>query len=216
MDSTTPSPIKPGRKHKHGQVLVVGSGDCGQLGLGNSIFSASKPKLLSYFNDKSIYNVFAGGLHNIALSTSGSLYSWGCNDLFALGRSKSKPEDEPLPVEGLDNIVIVQVACGDSISCALDDKGYVYNWGTFRNNSGVFGVLDGKSDPESGDQAMVIPARVMQLKNIIKIAAGSNHLVALSSDGKVYTWGTGEQGIYFLMQVNWEEKLFQDIHIKHR
>jgi len=31
------------------------------------------------------------------------------------------------------------------------------------------------------------------LKNITKIAAGCNHILALSSDGKVYTWGFGEQ-----------------------
>jgi alpha-tubulin suppressor-like RCC1 family protein len=39
---------------------------------------------------------------------------------------------EPGPVEGLDGVKIVKLACGDSISLALSDDGKVYSWGSFR------------------------------------------------------------------------------------
>jgi len=52
------------------------------------------------------------------------------NDQRTLGRSGD--EYTPLPVEGLDDIKIVKVACSDSLTVALTDDGHVYTWGTFR------------------------------------------------------------------------------------
>ena len=84
-----------------------------------------RPTPLKYFNDKNIIDVIAGGMHNIALSIDGKLYSWGCNDEGVLGRdtSEENSEFEPAPVESMQNLTIVQVVCGDSISAALTDDG---------------------------------------------------------------------------------------------
>lgn len=56
-----------------GQVFVVGSGDCGQLGLGPDIFEKERPGKIEYFDDKNIVALFAGGMHNIALSSDGKV-----------------------------------------------------------------------------------------------------------------------------------------------
>ena len=63
------------------------------------------------------------------------MYSWGCNDDGALGRKTRKhTEDEMVPgaVEGLEEIKVVRIAAGDSVSVALSESGNVYAWGTFR------------------------------------------------------------------------------------
>jgi regulator of chromosome condensation len=39
---------------------------------------------------------------------------------------------EPALIEGLDDVNIVKLACGDSISIALSSDGKVYSWGSFR------------------------------------------------------------------------------------
>jgi regulator of chromosome condensation len=104
-----------------GDVFVVGSGDCAQLGLGPDIFEKERPAKLSYFDELEIVAIFAGGLHTLVLSKAGKLYSWGCNDQKALGRSGE--ETEPGPVEELDHVYIVDAACGDSISVALSNTG---------------------------------------------------------------------------------------------
>lgn len=49
------------------------------------------------------------------------VYSWGCNDQKALGRSGE--ETEPAPVDGLEDIFIVAITCGDSCSVALSKDG---------------------------------------------------------------------------------------------
>jgi regulator of chromosome condensation len=56
-----------------GDVFVVGSGDCGQLGLGQDVLEKERPALLQYFKDKDIVAIKAGGLHNMALSRSGKV-----------------------------------------------------------------------------------------------------------------------------------------------
>ncbi|KAI8912825.1 regulator of chromosome condensation 1/beta-lactamase-inhibitor protein II [Gorgonomyces haynaldii] len=167
-----------------GDVFVVGSGDCGQLGLGQDVLEKEKPALLSYFSDKNIVGIFAGGLHNICLSQDGKLYSWGCNDQRALGRSGE--ETEPGPVEGLDGVKVVDVCCGDSQTFCLTEDGQVYGWGTFRDKTGIFGFAPGVKQQNT-------PALIPQLKNIVHISCGTNHAVAISADGKIYTWGVGEQ-----------------------
>lgn len=57
---------------------MVGSGDCGQLGMGPDVVERERFGRLSYFNDKNICHVSAGGLHNMALSTSGKVTN-SCN-----------------------------------------------------------------------------------------------------------------------------------------
>lgn len=56
-----------------GDVFVVGSGDCGQLGLGPDVFEKERPGKLDYFADKDIVTVVAGGMHNIAQSKTGKV-----------------------------------------------------------------------------------------------------------------------------------------------
>lgn len=120
-----------------GQVFVVGSGDCGQLGLGTDVLERESPALLRFFDQLDIVGVYAGGMHNVALSLHGSVYSWGCNDHHALGRAGE--ETQPLQIVALKNHVVVRVACGDSVSCFLTAQGCVYACGTFRNAAGILG-----------------------------------------------------------------------------
>lgn len=52
-----------------GQVLVLGQGDVGQLGLGETITERKKPALLSL--PEQILQVAAGGMHTVCLSSTG-------------------------------------------------------------------------------------------------------------------------------------------------
>ncbi|KAJ3313395.1 Regulator of chromosome condensation [Blyttiomyces sp. JEL0837] len=151
-----------------GEVFVVGSGDCGQLGLGPDVTSKGRPARLDYFAEKEIVDVKAGGLHNLALSRAGE-------------------ETLPLKVEGLEGHKIVAIIAGDSCSAALTDEGSVFVWGTFRNKNGIFGF---RPDIDIQPRPYLIP----ELKNIISLRAGANHIIAKNREGKVFTFGSGEQG----------------------
>ncbi|KAF9187561.1 hypothetical protein BGZ51_001210 [Haplosporangium sp. Z 767] len=167
-----------------GKVYTFGTGDCAQLGLGESVLSRKKPANLAVLNDKKIVDIAAGGLHNMALTQDGKLWSWGVNDQRTLGRSGD--EFTALPVEGLDDVKIVKVGCSDSLTVALTDDGHVYTWGTFRSAEGILGHSKEKEVQE-------LPTIVPNLQRIVDIATGTDHVLALASSGHVYSWGNGQQ-----------------------
>ncbi|KAF9112001.1 hypothetical protein BGX27_004150 [Mortierella sp. AM989] len=174
----------PGRESTPGRVYVFGTGDCAQLGLGEDVLSRKKPTNLAALNDEQIVDIAAGGMHNMALTAEGKLWSWGVNDQRTLGRSGD--EYTPLPVEGLDHVKIVKVACSDSLTVALTEGGHVYTWGTFRSAEGILGHSKEKEVQE-------LPTVVEGLKDIVDIATGTDHVLALDARGMVYSWGNGQQ-----------------------
>ncbi|KAG0049642.1 hypothetical protein BGZ83_005539, partial [Gryganskiella cystojenkinii] len=143
-----------------------------------------RPANVATLNDHHIVDIAAGGLHNMALTASGKLWSWGVNDQKTLGRSGD--EFTPLPVEGLDDVRIVKVACSDSLTVALSEEGDVYTWGTFRSAEGILGH---SKDKEVQD----LPTKVNHLANVVDIATGTDHVLALDHTGAIFSWGNGQQ-----------------------
>ena len=97
-------------------IAVVGSGDCGQLGFGPDLLEAEKPKRCPFFEGKRIVSVACGGMHTAAVGVDGLVWTWGCNDDGALGRTGD--EDVPQLVTGgaLAAARVSAVSCGDSVS----------------------------------------------------------------------------------------------------
>lgn len=224
------------------KVFVFGSGDCGQLGLGEDVDCCRKPRQHSFFDKLSVVSLAAGGLHSLALAVSGShlsssqtvVYSWGCNDEKALGHDA--PEFSVGTVDFVSLLEaeehVTQVTAGDSISAVLTNRGRVFTWGAFRDSKGLLGhnfpsqhrrstvllrkgaistasvgsvkssqstVATGPHPSSDKDQAVFMQSRPIFLEalssfHIVQIAAGSNHLLALASDGSLFAWGAGEQG----------------------
>uniref|UniRef100_A0A8D0GZU0 Regulator of chromosome condensation 1 n=1 Tax=Sphenodon punctatus TaxID=8508 RepID=A0A8D0GZU0_SPHPU len=168
-----------------GLVLALGQGEVGQLGLGPDVMERKRPALVQL--PEKIIQAEAGGVHTVCLSVTGKIYTFGCNDEGALGRDTSAEGSEANPglVDLQENVV--QVSAGDSHTAALTDDGHVFIWGTFRDNSGVIGLLA----PMKGS---TVPVQLQLDGPIIKIASGSDHLVMLSAEGDLYTCGCGEQG----------------------
>ncbi|KAF9586185.1 hypothetical protein BGW38_008810 [Lunasporangiospora selenospora] len=167
-----------------GKVYVFGTGDCAQLGLGEDITLRKKPANVAVLNDQNIVDISAGGLHNMALTSEGKLWSWGVNDQKTLARSGD--EYVPLPVEGLEDVKVVKVACSDSMTVALTEEGQVYTWGTFRSAEGILGHSKSAEVQEA-------PSIVSGLEKVVDIATGTDHVLALTSSGRVYSWGNGQQ-----------------------
>ncbi|XP_029929263.1 regulator of chromosome condensation [Myripristis murdjan] len=164
-----------------GQVLVLGQGDVGQLGLGEDIIERKKPALVTL--PEGIVQVIAGGMHTVCLSDTGSVYTFGCNDEGALGRDGSEMVPEKVVLEEK----VVQVSAGDSHTAALTEDGTVYLWGSFRDNNGVIGLLEPM-------KKCAFPVKVPMREPVVKIVSGNDHLVMVTVEGNLFTSGCGEQG----------------------
>ncbi|XP_065346571.1 RCC1 and BTB domain-containing protein 2-like [Cloeon dipterum] len=116
------------------------------------------------------------------------VFSFGRNQYRQLGLGHN--EDQTLPVK-LDfpsaEGVVIAIACLFFSSVALLDSGEVFAWGI-----NVHGILGQSANVEEQN----IPRKVPGLEGITitRIVCGANHVLALSSDGKVYSWGWNEYG----------------------
>ena len=162
----------------------MGTGDTGQLGLGEDIMERKRPALVSGVKGK-VVAVAAGGMFTLCLTTDGIVWSFGCPDEGALGRPIEEEEDsmEPGIVSLPAGVKIVQITAGDSHSVALDDKGKVYYWGTFRDSSGPFGL----SADDLTNTICKQPLPLAHHLNIKKIASGKKgYFISQGFPGKPY------------------------------
>ncbi|XP_049440806.1 regulator of chromosome condensation [Epinephelus fuscoguttatus] len=167
-----------------GQVLVLGQGEVGQLGLGEDIFERKKPALVSL--PEKIVQVMAGGMHTVCLSETGHVYTFGCNDEGALGRATTE-EGSVVPGKVTLEEKVVQVSAGDSHTAALTEDGKVYMWGTFRDSNGGIGLLEPMMNS-------TLPIKVPVTEPVVKIASGNDHIVMVTLEGNLYTSGNAQQG----------------------
>lgn len=89
-----------------------------------------RPATIPEYQD--IVAVAAGGMHNVCLTKTGEVLTFGCNDEGALGRDTSKEGSETVPGTVELPGKAIQVTAGDSHSAVLLEDGRVFAWGSFR------------------------------------------------------------------------------------
>ena len=190
------------------ELLVHGSGECDQLGLGEGVLERKKPTLVKSLSDKRIVSVAVGSLHNLALTADGVVYSWGCNDDGALGRSGD--ENVPIPITALEGVPIRKVSVGDCHSAFLDFSGRLWICGTYKDSSGHLGFPDYAKGIGHIHHKQVEPVIVQGLPprtRVEDVVCGANHTVIIlsSTDARrrssvsrssyrVMSWGNDEFG----------------------
>jgi alpha-tubulin suppressor-like RCC1 family protein len=182
-----------------GHVLSWGANEFRQLGIASSQNANLPAQVLGPENAsrlEGVVAVAAGGMgqfgqrsHSLALRSDGTVVSWGDNSFGQLGTGSAGSAKRPVPVSGATTIVAI--AAGGIHSLALKANGTVLSWGG--NTFGQLGVpFDGACFDLS--RRRTTPVLVSGLTNIVAIAAGGTHSLALRADGKVFAWGAGSDG----------------------
>ncbi|KAL5995732.1 hypothetical protein ACLOJK_025801 [Asimina triloba] len=111
--------------------------------------------------------IAVGAFHNLALVEDGMLWAWGNNEYGQLGTGDTQPRSQPIPVQGLSGLTLVDIAAGGWHSTALTDDGEVYAWG--RGEHGRLGFGDDKS-------SKMVPQRVQLLvgEDIVQFGRGDH------------------------------------------
>jgi alpha-tubulin suppressor-like RCC1 family protein/putative cell wall-binding protein len=139
------------------------------------------------------------------LDSSGHVWAWGGGDHGQLGNGMTGTQlnhsTDPIhssnvPVEVLNLSNIVSIATGGNNCYALDSNGHVWAWGD--GSSGELGNGTKGTQLNLGQYPIygsTVPVQVLNLTDIVSIAASQITGYALDSSGHVWAWGGGQFGI---------------------
>ncbi len=132
-----------------------------------------------------------GGYHALAVDTEGMGWAWGVNGDSQLGNTKTTDSLLPLHIATIGAAddgqvsLINSVSAGGFHSLALLNSKRVYSWGL-----NTYGELGDNTTTTRTSPILVKDAPgTGYLENIVQIAAGEYHSLALDSSGYVWAWG---------------------------
>ena len=162
------------------KIAVWGASTPGIAGRLDAIALAT-PQAIAGIDD--IVSVSAGEFIFAAIDTLGRVYSWGLNSEGALGRVSPLFNAGPGLVSGLP--AVRQLVLGRGYMLALTRSNRLYAWGS--NGAGQLGLghLSSVALPQRESLSQV---------RFDSIAAGATHSLGVSSEGKVYAWGSNQHG----------------------
>ncbi|MDH4476045.1 MAG: hypothetical protein QE274_06190 [Verrucomicrobiaceae bacterium] len=172
-----------------GKVYTWGNNNIGQLGDGttNDSFVPVAVDMTGVLSGKTITAIAAGSSSCYALGSDGKVYAWGSNYVGALGDGTGTNSSVPVAVDMtgvMSGKTVTAIAGAYLQGMALTSDGKVFSWGA--NTLGVLG--DGTTTHRASPVAVDMTG-VMSGKTIVAIAMAHYHGVAVSSAGRVYTWG---------------------------
>jgi regulator of chromosome condensation len=139
-----------------GTVYAVGNGEVyGENGM-SDIPELTYPLCVDELEYEPIIDIASSNFHSLALNRYGKvkffmilffekkviyrflipfyclkLWSWGCKEYGALGRTGVESGPRPINHPSIRNIKFSKIACGNTISIAITANGQLYTWGTF-------------------------------------------------------------------------------------
>jgi len=191
-------------------VRCWGSNDDYQIGNQSTSFDvdAAVPVVVDYNGGHSqgtdlAVSIGAGGQHNCAIETDGTLKCWGANYYGQTGTMSSSVTIQfPGPVVGLNNsnqIEVLAIDAGLSHTCAIlgnvsssggspNDGGRVACWG--RNH---FGQIGDNTTTDRDQPVYVVDENGNEIQNVTAISVGRIHNCAIV-DGNAMCWGYNVYG----------------------
>lgn len=134
----------------------------------------------------------AGRDHSVARRTDRLVWTWGDNFYGQLGDGSVIDRPHPVQVvhgDGEPLAEIQAVAARGWHTLALNDDNRVWAWG--RNDEGQLG--DG-TEIDRPHPVLVTREGGALLGGVLQLASGEKHSVALGGDGRVWAWGSGNDG----------------------
>ena len=156
------------------------------------VYAANKPTEIKV--PGKVISISAGGMHDVMLCEDGTVWTCGYNTLRQLGVQNVANEviDTPVHIERLSGIKAI--SAGGGFTLALTKDGTVWAWGTNGNGELGNGSYDTKVDLSIDDHMQNEPGVVSMVKDVVEIAAGGSHAMAISRDGTIWVWGNNDEG----------------------
>jgi hypothetical protein len=155
--------------------------------------SFTSPQLIEEFalekalHRTKIIQIACGAQHSVGITDIGELYTWGSGEDGRLGHGDMRDRATPRKVMALLRSRVIHASCGGAHTAVLTEDYNVFTFGRGRN--GRLGLGDNKWR-DTPHEITALPRNTA----IIKIICGWNFTIALSMDGKVFSWGKQGEG----------------------
>lgn len=174
-----------------------GVGDCilggGLHRVGSS--SSSKmdfflPKVLESAVVLDVQSIACGERHAAFVTKQGEVFSWGEELGGRLGHGVDADASHPKLIDGLKNLNIEFLACGEYHSCAVTLSGDIYTWGGSSCNFALLG--------HGFQSSQWIPKKLngpLEGIHVSSVSCGPWHTAVVTSAGQLFTFGDGTFGV---------------------
>ncbi|MBU1020898.1 MAG: InlB B-repeat-containing protein, partial [Firmicutes bacterium] len=180
-----------------GRVFLWGGNNYGQLGNGTQIDQLTPLDITSEFNlnpSEMIVSIELGANHSAALTSSGRIFIWGCNWSGRLGNNSDIDSSVPIDITNQFNLdtgdYITVINLGGVHSSALTSNSRLFMWG-----EGGQGTI-GNGTYEDSNIPLEITDRfgLGVEEQLVSISMGETHSSALTSNHRLFVWGSGDFG----------------------
>jgi uncharacterized repeat protein (TIGR02543 family) len=180
-----------------GRVFTWGWGEFGSLGDGTTVEKRLPVEITHNFNlveNEILTKIYTGALHSAALTSKGRVFMWGWNLFGQIGDNTTTNILLPLDITKnfnfSNNENIINIDLGDTYSALITSNGRVFTWGN--NSYGQLGdstTIDKKSPVD-----ITSNFNLFENETLIQIYTGAVHSAALTSNGRIFTWGYNYEG----------------------
>ena len=183
-----------------------GSNEHGQVGVGRI---GRPPSVISEtIIMEDVIAVSTGHSHTMAITSDNVLWGWGRNTWGELGDETA--EDRLSPVKIMEDVIAVSAGFGQTVAITSDNV--LWGWGRRMGRSD-----DGTSEDsfipirlmENVMSASVDPLWIITSDNVLRysiggdpikedviaVSGGTNHTMAITSDGSLWAWGRNRAGL---------------------
>lgn len=133
--------------------------------------------------------ISAGRYHALALTQDGQLYSWGANERFQRGGEFGGQRAPLTATPVAPGKKFTKIAAGERFSVALGADGKAYVWGGYEPLSFNEYTMKPYTTPTA-----IMPKGKNKKVRFVDIAAGTDQVVALGDNGRVFSWGLNRHG----------------------
>lgn len=186
-----------------GTVWAWGDNSSGQLGTGVIGGVEDEPVQVGagVVGFENIKAIAAGGAHSLALKSDGKVWAWGENANCQLGNGNPLCGiDSAIPTKvqksgggDLNDIISINAGFAHSLAIQKDALGVITVWSWGNNSQGQLGYDTLGVDREYASKVLG-EGGFGDLNDIVSVAAGDAHSVAVHNTGNVFAWGLNNLG----------------------
>ncbi|KAG2377400.1 hypothetical protein C9374_009311 [Naegleria lovaniensis] len=174
----------------NGSLYAMGDNSLGQLGTNSNVNTGEPVKVkMDNFGYRTIVDIQCGYAHNLALTSSGEVFSWGYNEHGQIGDGTTTNVLKPKLVPGLSDCNVKKIHTKANVNIVLCSNNTIFAWGKNDVNQTGTGL---------STSTVSVPTRIDYTQQpIVDMTSSENYSFLFLADGSIHAVGLCNNVPYF-------------------